>query len=197
VPIKLEIFGETVEAFNSELNMLTTIIRPVTDAGLTDVTVTLPSVIEGASLEELRQLITRRFETEGYEVKIAVRGEEPDEEPEPPTPPTKKKKGGRPPLVDAETAAKTLKSNGADHEPASHLKVVETVEDLDPEPDPDADKAFVIDVLSKVFKDPKTKPLVTAFASRMTKTYGGELMTDIAAEHFPAIRPLMEKEFDA
>jgi hypothetical protein len=87
--------------------------------------------------------------------------------------------------MDSETAVKKLKSDEPDLDKA--------IAEVAPEPDPAADKKFVIDELTSFTKDGR-KDRAMAFAKRFASVHGAKL-PDIPAEQFPAIRAEMEKEF--
>ena len=192
--IKLELFGENVEAFKRELETLTELIRPVVQATATPVTVTLAGAVDAASFQELHDLVVARFDREGYEVTITPRDKPPltaiEAEAivkEPLTAieaeaivkePTKTK--GRPRLATVETAVKKLKGNGAE----------------EPEADPEADRKFVLDTLGKLVKDPARKAGVLAFAAKIAQAHGATKIVDLASPAFPEIRREMEKTFD-
>ena len=174
------------------MKTLANVVRPMSSAtAVPDVTVTLPALIKGAPLVELRSLITERFDAEGYEVVIALResASEPKPEPEseleallqsrsPPEALKPKKKAGRPSSVDPETAAKKLKGNGADAR------------------SPEIDKEFVLDTLGAIVRDPARKQSVLIFAGARAKANGCDKLGDVPADKFPAIRLEMEREFD-
>ncbi len=200
--IKLELFGETIEQFTAELKALAELIRPVVNADpLIGVNVSVGAV-ENASLDQLRELVVRRFDAEGYEVTFSLRDPAPAAEQGPapetasPVAPPRRRKGGRPPLVDAETAAKTLKGgNGADPHPEPEPEADFEQPDANARSDPQADRAFVMKTLSAFFKDPATKDRVTAFTTRMASANDGVKVSELPIERFPLVRKEMEAEF--
>jgi hypothetical protein len=97
VPIKLEVFGETIAEFAAELEALSAVIRPLVQT--TTAPVTPP--------DEARTLIDEHFEEESYEAAI-----------EQPKPAKLTRKRGRPPLGTVDEALKKLKQNGGEPEPA-------------------------------------------------------------------------------
>jgi hypothetical protein len=179
--IKLELFGENIEAFKRELETLAELVRPVVQATAAPVTVSLADAIKGVSFQQLHELVVAHFDREGYEVVIIER------EPKPLTAveaeavvkePAKAK--GRPRLASVETAVKKLKGNGGQ----------------EPEDDPEADRKFVLDTLGKWVKDPARKAEVLAFAAKTAQAHGATKIVDLPNQAFPAIRRQMEKAFD-
>jgi hypothetical protein len=196
MPIKLELFGETIEQFAADLEALIAVIRPIAQATAAPVTVELPA----SAPEELRAVVDQQFEAEGYEATIEQRKPKP-------TP----GKRGRRPLAAVDEAVKSLKTNGGDEpEPiekrmdtfiaetiAEQPKPVQAFIKDDPEPreDPEGDKKFVIEKLGALFKDPAHKPLVSAFATKVAKANGVAKISELPAPPFPAIRRALEQEF--
>jgi hypothetical protein len=101
-----------------------------------------------------------------------------------------KKSKGRPPLVDTETAQKRLKGNGDGADiPGSPPQQ---------ESDPETDRQHVLAVLSKLFNNPGHKAKVTEFSAKMSQEHGGgEKLSMLPTDKFPAIRTEMEKTFGA
>jgi hypothetical protein len=203
--IKLEIFGDTIEAFTNELDVLAKLIRPFVEAGsgLPGVTVVTPSALDGLSLEVLRETIVNRFEQEGYEVTIKVREEpvtaaeaEAMVKPAEPEPAPQKRRGR--PRLDPETAKARLNAGNGAARPKLAIVEPEEEDPFDSSPAQPDDKTFVVDRLKELYdSDSDQRPRITAFMTRMAKAYGGDKMPNLPADKFPEIRKQMEAEFDA
>ena len=160
------------------------VIEP--DEKLPNVEVSMAAVLDGTSLEELREYVQERFRREGIEVSFTAA----EVKPEPKL--DKKKKTGRPPLVDTETAARKLKEKGNGEDAQPNFEQTDEV-------DAEGARAQVITFLSKQFEIPAQRPRVTDFSTRMGKKFGksGEKLSLLPTEAFPAILIAMEKEFGA
>lgn len=207
--IKIEIFADNNSALAGDLEYLASLVQPLAAAqdGPPDVTLNLRQTLKGAPLDVVREIVNEIFDAQGFEVVIkdrqeaapADQGGPPEAEPTE-APKTPRKRGGRPPLVDAKTAAEKLKGNGADAAEAKKaafdaLYGEESEPEAVPEPAPEADRDFVLEGLGKIIADPKRKAQAMTFAARMAKENGTDKLTKLGAEKFPAIRIEMEKEF--
>ena len=200
--IKIEIFADNNSALAGDLEYLASLVQPLTASqdGPPDVTLNLRQALKGAPLDVVREVVNEIFDAQGFEVVIkdrqeaapADQGGPPEAEPTE-APKTTRKRGGRPPLVDAKTAAEKLKGNGADT-PVTEPEV-DPLGPPDDEPTPEADRDYVLEGLGKMIADPKLKQPALAFAAKAAKEHGTDKLTKLSADKFPTIRAEMEKEF--
>lgn len=209
--IKIEIFADNNSTLAGDLEYLASLVQPLAASqdGPPDVTLNLRQALKGAPLDVVREVVNEIFDAQGFEVVIkdrqeaapADQGGPPEAEPTE-APKTTRKRGGRPPLVDAKTAAEKLKGNGADA-PAEVGPLGQPPYDDDDDPlginppasNPEADRDYVLEGLGKIIADPKRKAQAMTFAARMAKENGTDKLTKLGAEKFPTIRAEMEKEF--
>jgi hypothetical protein len=183
MPIKLELFGDTVGQLIADLEALLAAIRPLVHATAAPVTVETPATAPG---DELRAVIEQHVEAEGYEATVVERAPEPTE-------PKKPARKGRRPLAAVDEALKTLKSNGGG-KPEPERKA-EPEPKPEPQEDPEGDKKFVVEKLGALVKDPTLKPKVFVFAAQIAKQNGVGKVSELPTPLFPAIRRAMEQEF--
>lgn len=173
---RFEITANSVEEIDAQLKALAEIIRPAMNQNPSPVEVALS--LDTLSLEEVLDLVRKRFDPEGYEVTIVDRS---DGEKLPAPPAAAEGKKGRPGRLNREAAKRELsgaaKGDGADDSPN--------------------DKKAVLDRLSVMFDDPKLKAKAVAFTNTVSKANKGVRVSNLPPEKFPEILKQMEVEFGA
>ena len=195
--VEMKIFGATTGEWMHELETLAKAMLP---------SLTKPQSFEEISLDELKDIVDRRFAREGFSVEFAPldamadeihqaqqdelreafqASEEPltaaqaEEVPQP-----KRRRRGTKPRLEQEAAVEALKGNGSEP-PMPHS------------PPAEDDKKFVLETLTGLFADDALKAKVKNFSAKMSALNDGSLLPDIDVEKFREIRVLLTREFSA